>query len=169
MTTILAFAAGYFALLMVLSIIARPSRLRIAELARELAQDDLKPRQRQHLKVLLDSSYSMRSAPVHLAAIVIALLTPSEKFDAGAREWAKDNQELIEDPRWNELFERHIVSIVAVNPIFGALLSVARLLFRLKAYLFAKRLRGAVHIVNAQPVMSPKALEMYGEFRPVTT
>lgn len=158
MTTIFALIAGYFALLVVLSLIARPSRVRMAALAHELMASDPKPEHRQVLKLLLDSAYSMRSAPVALAGTIISLLTPSEKFDAMAREWVKENREYVEDSRWIEFLERHTLSVVAANPIFGAPLLFARLLFRIKAHLFARRRMGP-------PSVNPKTLEVYGELR----
>jgi hypothetical protein len=159
MMTIFAFVAGYFALLVLLSLIARPSRVRIAELAGELSCEQLSEKQKRMLRSVVESAYSMRSAPAHFLFTVAHLLTPSEKFDQRAREWAAlaENRAIIEDHRWAELFDRYTVSIIAVNPIFGALLSLARLLFRLKARLYAKRVK--------QPAIDPATLEIYGELK----
>jgi hypothetical protein len=159
MTIMIALIAGYFGLLIVLSLIARPSRHRLSALAHDLSCEEPKSEHLRFLRAMLDSAYSMRSAPAHLAAVIIQLLTPSEKFDRRAREWAAENRNLVDDPRWREVYDRYIVSIVAANPIFGALLVLARAAFRLKAHLYFKRLR------SGSPKIDTQALELYGELK----
>jgi hypothetical protein len=107
----------------------------------------------------------------------MALLTPSVRYDRRAVEWARKNPEVTGDPRWRELFELYYASIAAVNPIFGALLYVARILFRIKAYLFViqhyRPTRHQLADLNVRPKMEvrPKIAEMeiFGEVKAAVT
>lgn len=170
MTTILAFVAGYFVLLLLLSLLVRQKRERLGVLLNELLCMDLTPEQERGLNGMLYSAYSLRSAPATFLGMVVALLIPSAKFDQQAHAWAKKNPEMITDPRWSEVFDLYYVSIAAVNPIFGALMYGARLLFRLKAYLFVIRHYRPAGQRPAQPRTTnvdvrPKVTEMelFGE------
>jgi hypothetical protein len=139
MITVLALVAGYFLLLMALSLMVRRQRERMAVLANSLLKMELLPHQERVVQRVINTSYSMRSAPAHLLSFTIALLTPAERLDHDARQWAKENPEMVTDRRWGELFDCHMASVAAINPVFGVLMYLARFLFKMKAYVFVRR------------------------------
>jgi hypothetical protein len=158
MTTILLFVGGYFVLLGTLSIAVRPYRTRLANLASEILCDSESEDVRRYVQDSLRTAYSMRSAPAHVLGYIIGLLTPSERLSRDAAEWAKRFPDFMQDRRWMGLSDYHLASVAAVNPLFGALLYVLRMLFRLKLYLFVRR-----HYRPSQPKVVE--IEMFNEMK----
>jgi hypothetical protein len=150
MSTLIAFIAAYFLLLAVLSVVARPSRVRLKNLSCELLTANLTQSERKMVLRLADSAYSVRTAPLLLLVFITGVLRHSEKLDAESDGWVVDNPTLATDRRSHELLELHMASAAAANPIFGALAYVAKWVFRAKSKAHFERVESGA-----------KALDLY--------
>lgn len=134
MIALLALIGGYFGLLGVLSIVARPYRHKLAALASELSRaypgDEMVE---DACRYYLGNAYSIRAAPVRFLIFVTALLIPGDVLDEQCREADRDHPGIFDDPRLHEMNEAFHASVAAVNPIFGLLAHFARAAFGLKA------------------------------------
>lgn len=136
MLYVFALIAAYFALLIVLSVIARPYRVRLAELANELLADyPDEPIIVELCRVYTLSAYSIRAAPIRLLTYLIILIKPARDIDRECEEMKRDNKAFFEDARITEMMDCYNASISAVSPVFGALAFLASLAFKLKAYI----------------------------------
>lgn len=143
----IALISGYFALLAVLSVVARPYRARMAVLARDLLAAYPDDPFIQHLcEAYIKSAYSLRAAPVRLLSYILGLIKPARELDRECYQMKEESPAFFADPRISELIDCYNASISAVSPVFGALAYVARLLFLLKAYL---HFHGREHLERA--------------------
>lgn len=142
MTTVFLFVAAYFALLALLGLLARPYRLRMRAIADELLQLQPTEAERKFIFRLVDTAYSVRTAPVIFLVFVVGILQRSEVLDRDSDKWAIENPRLSSDRRSHELLEMHMVSAAVVNPIFGALAYVTKWVFRAKARAYIARTQG---------------------------
>lgn len=134
MSTIVALIAGYFALLAILSLIARPYRARLAELIDQLGSDygDY-PDILAVLQRYADTCYIWRSATIKFVGYVLFLMVPGSALDKVYEKTEQDQPFIFSDPRFREMISCYNASISAVNPIFGALMFAVREIFLLKA------------------------------------
>lgn len=167
MSTVLVLVAGYFALLILLSLAVRPQRVRLAALAEQLLGEGIGHERRLFIQKILESAYSMRSSPMHVLGLAAALLTPSKRFDADAHEWAKRNPDLLTDNRWGELFGYHSASIAAANPIFGILQYIGMGLMSLKAMLFVRQHYSKQKTQPQCASYELKTLEAFGKLKAI--
>jgi hypothetical protein len=150
MSTLIAFIAAYFLLLAVLSVVAKPSRVRLKNLTCELLAADLTKSERKMVLRLTASAYSVRTAPLLLLMFITGVLRHSEKLDAASDTWVIDNPTLSTDRRSHELLELHMASAAATNPVFGTLAYAAKWAFRVKSKAHFERVESGA-----------KALDLY--------
>lgn len=165
MSTVIALVLAYFGLVVVLSLLVKPQRERLRTLAHDVRSGELTPRQERVVHHLLGGAYSLRSAPMQLAAAAILILTPSFTLDRDARKWASENESIVRDKRWGEMFDAYLASVAAVNPLFGVLMYAAIWLFRAKAKRFVVRGRSGTAV--DQVVADTHTVEIYGELKAI--
>ncbi|RPF70428.1 hypothetical protein [Aurantiacibacter spongiae] len=134
MTVLIALIAGYVGLLVMLAVMAKPHRQRIARLANELVADYPQNEKMGFLcQHYTATAYAWRAAPIMFVSYVAALLIPGDTLDEMCEREDREHPHLLGDPRLRELMHSYDASIAAVNPIFGALMYAALWAFGLKA------------------------------------
>lgn len=134
MTQILTLVGGYIALLALLSLVARPARRGLASISNRLATAGLSEHERHMVNVLLATSYSWRAAPIIAMSFLTGLLQSVPSLDDEAGKIASAFPNLFQTTDMHRLFEYHLASVAAVNPLFGVLAYAARWAFRVKLY-----------------------------------
>lgn len=136
MVYLIALVAAYFAMLIGLSVLARPYRVRLAALLAKIAEDYPDDPLAQHwCKDWRGSAYAWRAAPIHVLRFLLLLLIPGSALDERYDELERDHPELMKDTRVGEVLRCYYASISATNPIFGILLMLVRFAFRVKCIL----------------------------------
>lgn len=145
MTTLFIFVLAYFGFLGLLSLAAKPYRLRLHAAATRLCDNaSLSPSEDKMLKSILSSAYSIRAAPMLLLVFMTGILRRSEQIDTDADSFAQENPSIREHyALWHTLLETHMISAFAVNPIFGSLAYVAKWILRTKARAYFARTKRA--------------------------
>ena len=134
MLNVFALIGAYFALLVALSLAARPARARLAALARDLSADYPDNDLIQSLcRAYVISARSLRAAPVRFFMYVAVLVKSPYVLDRECEAAKRENPDFFSDPRILEMGECYQASTSAASPIFGALGYVARRAFLLKA------------------------------------
>ena len=135
MTTLFIFIIGYFAFLAALSLIARPYRLRLKFAGERLLADSLlTDSDAKMVRGMLSTAYSIRTAPVLVLVFLTGMLRHSEQIDFEADSFAREHPSFLQHyETWHEMLEMHMVSVFAVNPIFGVFAYVGKWMFRAKA------------------------------------
>ena len=139
MNALLLFVGGYFVVLAVLLVAARPYRVRLVQLGTEILNDTDSEDVRRQVRDMLRSAYSIRTAPVQLLSYCVLLYLPHYRLIAMAQEFVKEHDGLLQEQRFSELFDLHRASAAAVNPIFGALAYLAKAAFRMKVRFYSRR------------------------------
>lgn len=138
-TTILLFVGGYFVLLGVLALAVRPYRARLAALADEILRTSPSDEVDRHVRELLKSAYSIRGAVAQFLGYAFYVVLPAHRVLTIAHEFHRAHPDLVDESRLSEFYDLWRASTAAVNPIFGALMYVAKGLFRLKARACVRR------------------------------
>lgn len=139
MTTMFALIAGYFGLLAVLSIIARPYRARMRALAHDLLADHPNDMlAREFCSSLLTTAYSVRAAPIRFFIFMAALFVPGDALTRECEEIESEHEAFFTDSRVHRFVDAFHVSIATANPIFGLLMYAAKGAFRVKAVFYLK-------------------------------
>lgn len=139
MITVLIVAGSYFSLLILLAILARPYRVRFAELANEILNDNPSDDVRSHVEWMTGTAYSIRTAATQFLTGMVLVVLPGDRLMQMAREFHAEHKELVDEDRISELSELHKASAAAVNPIFGLLALLARALFGIKVSSYSRR------------------------------
>ncbi len=139
MTNLLIFIALYFAALALLSVIARPYRVRLIAVSESLLSDHVNESERQFVSHVTRTAYSVRTSPMLFLIFLQGLLRTSESLDANPDDFEKSHPALTADNRAHELLEMHMASAAAVNPIFGILAYAAKWAFRAKAAAYLRK------------------------------
>ncbi|RYE38161.1 MAG: hypothetical protein EOP21_12685 [Hyphomicrobiales bacterium] len=124
---------AYVALLAVLLIVTQPVRREMVLLADELATDYHSTSEQQQLRMIVDSAMSSKFGPLLIVAGFIFIY----EAVVGARVISPVGlHRLRKDPRFQQLLARHVVSVLASNPIASVLafvpITVGALLYRLR-------------------------------------
>lgn len=136
MLNIAALVAGYMALLVLFSVMARPHRVRLARLANELIADYPDNRLVSDLcRHYVGTAYSMRAAPIRFLMYMAILFKPGNEIDRECQQLSRENPSFFSDERIAHLMEAYNASITAVSPVFGLLANIARFAFVAKAYI----------------------------------
>ena len=132
MTALLAFVAGYLALLMLLTYLVRERREQLGQLALALLEDHPSETIEFMLRHSTRTAYSLAVAPIQVLQLLALLLTPSAVLERKALDFVSDKEELIHDDRYALVIANYNLSVAAANPIFGALAYVLRAALKMK-------------------------------------
>jgi len=126
---------GYFGVLAVLSLFARPYRARLLVLGAELGAEYQEPDDQRFILALMSSAYSWRAAIVQTLVYLTGIFRRGDELDRACEEYVTEKPEFARDPRVHEMLSAYFASAVAVNPLFGILAITAKTGFRIKARL----------------------------------
>jgi hypothetical protein len=134
MTTLFILIIGYFAFLAMLSLIARPYRLRLKSAGERLLADSLlTDDDAKMVRGMLSTAYSIRTTPVLVLVFLTGVLRHSEQLDFEADSFEREYPSFVKHHKtWHEMLEMHMVSAFAVNPIFGVFAYLSKWMFRAK-------------------------------------
>ncbi|MGR4893322.1 hypothetical protein ACIPPQ_20040 [Sphingopyxis sp. LARHCG72] len=147
MEYLIAFVVGYFVVLASLSLVARPARLRLKRtggaLLAEYAHDEMIT---GYIRDQLGTAYSWRAAAIDSFVLIAALIVPTGAFWDKAQRVESEHPEMFTDKRFAEFERDYNVSIVAVNPIFGALMLIAGMILTVKVMTYRRSANVRHHI-----------------------
>lgn len=132
MKTVLILIFGYFALLVVVAVMAVPARRRLRELGAELLALDLNQAERAYVLTVLRHAYSWRAAILMFLEYAGALFESHTALKGRLRAFEADYTTLIRDHRLYEMADAYRASVVAVSPVFGILTVLTRFAFLAK-------------------------------------
>lgn len=136
MLYVAALIAGYFAVLVVLSVLARPHRVRLVMLANQLLADYPGNEFVEDLcRHFVESAYSLRVAPMRALQYAVFMFKPGHEIDRTCDRMHREQPEFFRDARIGAMIEAYNASTTAVSPLFGLLATVMRYAFLMKAYL----------------------------------
>jgi len=154
MSAVLIFLGAYTALTVVLTVAVRPYRVRLMTLAHELCDQRLPLEVRDLAYRISIYAYSMRVAPMHVLFLATMLIKPSWQVRREALQYAEAHPALVAETRFDELYDLYMISTAAVNPAFGSLAYLLRVVFRMKARAYARKLHA-----KAEPVYAYEQLK----------
>lgn len=137
MEKVLIFVAAYFGLLFALSVWAKDARRTVSKLA-----DDLRGSYPADADVasfcndMKSGALSWRSAPIELFAMLSLAFVPMADIDRKAQRQVAERPYLRADGRFERIDEAYLISSIATNPIFGAMLMMVLAVQAVRATLY---------------------------------